>query len=325
PETLPLGNVSGGDAPAGRFAQALRALLTGLGLQEALTHSLAAPSTFDDPVQSSHRVRIRLALSAELSGLRQALVPNLLDVLARNLRRGQADVQLFEVGKVFALGEAKGGYDEARHVAAVLTGASAPRAWDNPAPPPADFFTAKGIVEALAAALHLPPPTFAAEGRPQMHPGRCAAVTVAGRTLGYVAEVDPDAVKSHLDVPPTVGRVAVFELDADALLSLTSAARRYRPSPRFPAVSRDINVVVDAATPYALLEDIARAAADPALTESVTLQSLYTGAPIPAGKKAVALRLTFRSESRTLTDADVDAQMDSVEKLLTERAHAERR
>ena len=326
PETLPaMGGVGGGEAPEGRFARTLRTLLTGLGLQEALTHSLAAPSAFDDPIQANQRVKIRLALSAELSGLRQALVPNLLDALAHNLRRGLADVQLFEVGKVFSLGEAKGHYHETRHVAAVLTGAATPRAWDNPAPPPTDFFTAKGIVEALAAALHLPPVTFTAQQRPQMHPGRCAAVIVAGKTVGHVAEVDPDAVKSHLDVPQTVSRIAVFELDADALLALTSDKRHYRPLPRFPAVSRDINVVVDATTPYALLEDTARSAADSALTESVTLQTLYTGQPIPPGKKAVALRLTFRAGDRTLNDADVDAQMAAVDRLLVERVHAERR
>ena len=326
PETLPAtGGVGGGDAPQGQFACTLRTLLTGLGLQEALTHSLAAPSAFDDPVQASHRVKIRLALSAELSGLRQALVPNLLDALAHNLRRGQPDVQLFEVGKVFSLGAAQSDYAETRHVAAVVTGAASPRAWDSPSPPPTDFFTAKGLIEALGVALHLPPVTFAAEQRPQMHPGRSAAVIVAGKTVGYVAEVDPDAVKSHLDVPQTVGRVAVFELDADALLALTSDVRRYRPLPRFPAVSRDINVVVDAATPYALLQDTARSAADPALIESVTLQSLYTGQPIPPGKKAVALRLTFRADSRTLTDADVDTQMAVVNRLLLERTHAERR
>ena len=158
-----------------------------------------------------------------------------------------------------------------------------------------------------------------------MHPGRCAAVIVAGKTVGHVAEVDPDAVQAHLDVPRTVGRIAVLELDSDALLALVSDARRYHPLPRYPSVSRDINVVVDAATPYALLEDTARSAADPALMESIALQSLYTGQPIPLGKKAVALRLTFRAESRTLTDADVDAQMVAVEALLAERAKAERR
>ncbi len=109
--------------------------------------------------------------------------------------------------------------------------------------------------------------------------------------------------------------MAVFELDADALLTYADRTHRYTPLPRFPAVSRDIAVVVDAATPYALLETTAREAADSALTESLGLQSVYTGERVPAGKKSVALRLTFRAADRTLTDAEVDAQMAAVESL----------
>ena len=102
PETLPPARgVGGGDAPQGRLAADLRTLLVGLGLSEALTHSLAAPSPFDDPREAEKRVQIRQALSAELSGLRQSLVPNLLDALARNLRQRQADVRLLRSAKCF--------------------------------------------------------------------------------------------------------------------------------------------------------------------------------------------------------------------------------
>ena len=314
PETLPpASGGGGGDAPQGRLATQLRTILIGLGLSEALTHSLAAPSPFEDPREAPRRVTIRQALSAELSGLRQSLVPNLLDALARNLRQRQPEVQLFEVGKVFGKGEGDGNYTETRHVAAALTG------------PAIDFFTAKGLVEALTMALHIPGVAFAAETRSQMHPGRCASIMVSGRTLGYVAEVDPDAVKAHLDVPATGGRVAVFELDADALLACAIGTHRYAPLPRFPAVSRDIAVVVDLAVPYALLETTAREAINSALTESIGLQSVYTGERVPVGKKSVALRLTFRAAVRTLTDAEVDAQMSAVASLLAERAGAERR
>ncbi len=313
PETLPPARGGGGgDAPPGLLATRLRTILIGLGLSEAMTHSLAAPSPFEDPREENRRVTIRQALSAELSGLRQSPVPNLLDALARNLRQRQPEVQLFETGKVFRKGESVGSYVETRHVAAVLTG------------PSVDFFTAKGLVESLMTALHIPGLAFASETRPQMHPGRCASVSISGQTIGYVAEVDPDAVKAHLDVPATGGRVAVFEIDADALLSYTDRTQRYTPLPRFPAVSRDIAVVVDLATPYALLETTARDAADAALTESLGLQSVYTGERVPPGKKSVALRLTFRAPDRTLTDAEVDAQMAAVAALLTERAGAER-
>ena len=202
---------------------------------------------------------------------------------------------------------------ETRHVAAVLTGLGV------------DFFTIKGLVEALMAALHVPGVTFTAETRPQMHPGRCASVTVSGLFVGYVAEIDPDAVKDSLDAPAGVGRVAVFELDADALLAVADDTRRYAPLPRFPSVSRDIAVVVDLATPYALLETTARDAADAALTEGIGLQSVYTGERVAEGKKSVALRLTFRAGDRTLTDAEVDGQMAAVGAGLVESAGAERR
>ena len=314
PETLPPARgKGGGDAPAGLLAARLRSVLIGLGLSEAMTHSLAAPSPFDDPREEGQRVAIRQALSAELSGLRQSLVPNLLDVLGRNLRQRQTDVRLFETGKVFRRGGGEGSYVETRHVAAVLTG------------PAVDFFTAKGLVEALMAALHVPGVTFAADARSLMHPGRCASVSVSGANLGYVAELDPDAIKEHLDAPVGAGRVSVLELDADALLAYVSDTRRYTPLPRFPSVSRDIAVTVDLATPYALLEKTAREAADPVLTEGIGLQSVYTGERVTEGKKSVALRLTFRAGDRTLTDAEVDAQMAAVESGLVERAGAERR
>ena len=314
PETLPPARgIGGGDAPQGWFAARLRELLIGLGLSEALTHSLAAPSPFDDPNTADGRVHIRQALSAELSGLRQSLIPNLLDALARNLRQRQADVRLFEVGKVFALGDAPGEYREPRRVAAVLTGGAA------------DFFAAKGLVESLAAALHLPALTFTAALRSQMHPGRCASVSLAGQTLGFVAEADPDALKEYLDVPATTGRVAVLELDADVLLAYADPALRYMPLPRFPATSRDLAVVVDLETPYGVIEATAREAVSSALTEAVTLQSVYSGERIEDGKKSVALRFTFRAADRTLTDAEVDAEVAAAARLLGERVGAERR
>ena len=314
PETLPPARgVGGGDAPMGRLTAQLRTLLVGFGLSEALTHSLAAPSAFDGPNLADRRVTIRQALSAELSGLRQSLLPNLLDALARNARQRQADIRLFEVGKVFELGEKLGQYREPRRVAAVLTG------------PNIDFFTAKGLVEALASALHLPGMTFSADERPLLHPGRSASVLLDGQPLGYAGEVDPDAVQEHLDVPASVGRVAVFELDADLLLFYADPALRYTPLPRFPAISRDLAVVVELATPYGLLEATAWEAVSAELTEAITLQSIYTGERMAEGKKSVALRLTFRAPDRTLTDAEVDAQVANAERLLTERVGAEKR
>jgi phenylalanyl-tRNA synthetase beta chain len=327
PETLPPARdpQGGVDTSESRFAARIRAALTGMGLQEALTNSLVAPSPFEDEVAQDKRVRIRQALSAELSGLRTSLIPNLLDILVHNLRRRQTDVRLFEIGKTFVLGAGQGAYIETRKLGAFLTGMAMPPSWDTPHPMPVDFFLAKGIMEALAAALHLPPITFAPEKRLGMHPGRCASVTVAGKTIGYVAEVDPDWVRDCLDAPSGTGRVAVFELDADALLAAGSHLPHYDPLPKYPAVSRDVAVVVDNDVLYALLEDISRASSDPDLLDEVALVSIYRGRGIPHGKKSVALRLTFQAKDRTLTDADVDAQLAAVRRGLADRAGAEQR
>jgi phenylalanyl-tRNA synthetase beta chain len=327
PETLPPARdpQGGMDAPESQFAVRLRSVLTGLGLQEALTNSLVAPSPLEDEVAQDKRVRIRQALSADLSGLRTALVPNLLEALVRNLKRRQPDVRLFEIGKTFTLGAGQGTYDETRHIAGVLTGSAAAHAWDVSTPVSVDFFTAKGIVEALTEALKLPSVTFGPEQHQGMHPGRSASVTVAGKTGGYVAEVDPDWIADQLDAPGGTGRVAVFEIDADALQAMSGHTPRYAPPAKYPAVSRDLAVVVDSAIPYALLEDICLGAADTVLLQDVSLVSIYTGKGVPDGKKSVAIRLTFQAEDRTLVDADVDAQLDAVRKDLAVRAGAEQR
>ncbi len=326
PETLPPARSANGgvDSMDGLFAAGLRAMLTGFGLQEALTNSLTAPSPFDGP-DSARRVVIRQALSAELSGLRVSLVPHLLDALARNLRRREPGVALFEVGRVFVRGPGPGQYQEMRRVAIVSTGLVRPAAWDEGTAEASDFFTLKGQIETLAELLRSPALVFTPSMRAGMHSGRCAAISVDGQLLGFVAEADPQAAKDHLDVPMGIGRIAVAELDMDLLLALSQSTPRFHALPRFPGVSRDIAVVVDTSVPYALLEDTARSAADPALLQSLTLASLYTGERMPSGKKSVALRLAFRAENRTLTDAEVDTQMEAVRLQLAEQAGADRR
>ena len=158
-----------------------------------------------------------------------------------------------------------------------------------------------------------------------MHPGRCATVEVGGKSIGFVAEVDPDAVKRDLDAPASVGRIAVFELDAEVLMSLTTDNRRYQFLPKYPAVNRDLAVAVDLAVNYGEIEHVAKDASDEELVEELTVQSIYTGEKVSPGKKSVAIRLTFRAPDRTLTDAEVDAQMTAVENALVDAVGAARR
>jgi len=324
PETLP--KRPGGaasDSPLGLFSNRVRNTLGGAGLREATTHSFAPFTPFDDG--ETKRITLRHALSAELSGLRLALVPNLLHALAHNVRQRQTDARLFEVGKVFAKGEGETPYAERRHVAAVLTGRVAPRAWSAVDNGSVDFYTARGLVEHLVQSLRVDGITYKPGTVHAMHPGRTAIVELNGQPIGYVAEVDPDAVKDHLDLPGGVGRIAAFELDLQALLEHASDGNQYQPLPRYPAVSRDISVEVDRALTFAEVDKTARDVSDPDLLEALDVVSIYTGERVAADKKAIAFRLTFRSPERTLTDADVDAQTAEVEKALKEKLGAVRR
>lgn len=327
PETLPPARdaMGGVDCTESRFASQVSAVMTGLGLQEALTNSLVAPSMFDDETAKFGQVQIRQALSAELSSLRTALVPNLLEALVRNLKRRQPDVRLFEVGKTFTLGDVSGSFCEARHVGAVLTGADTPRGWEAAEPKPCDFFTAKGIVEALAAALRLPSVAFAASKRLGMHPGRCADILCSGETVGYAAEVDPDWVTDELGAPTNAGRVAVLELNLESLQRLQIRSARYAEPLRFPSVSRDLAVVVDAGLAYGQIAGAIREAADSRLLHDLALASIYTGKGVPGGKKSVAVRLTFQAEDRTLTDAEIEAQVEAIREYLMQQLGAAQR
>jgi phenylalanyl-tRNA synthetase beta chain len=312
PETLPAVRGAGGkDNETALFNSRLRQILVGEGLTEAYNHALAAPSPFDDPKIAKRRAKIRMALSAELSGLRLSLLTHLLENLALNLRHRETDVRLFEVGKVYlALG--KGDYQEPYRVGGVMAGEGI------------DYFSAKGVVEALFTALSLSSAEFVAAERHAMHPGRTAEVKIEGHSAGFVAEIDPDAVREHLDVPASADRIACFELDADLLrrLAAEAATRQYQPPPRFPSITRDLAMLYDRPVPYGDIEKTIKGSAGD-LLESLSLVSVYTGERVAVNKKSVAVRLVLRAADRTLTDSDADAVLASVQSALSEKLAAQ--
>ena len=325
PETVParLGTAAT-DSPLALFCGRIRNILAGAGLHEATTYSFAPVSVFDEAALD-RRITIRHALSAELSGLRLSLVPNLLQALAHNIRQRQLDVRLFEVGKVFFRSADGTEFSESRRVAGVLTGKADPRSWYSADSAAVDFYAAKGVVERLTAALKVPGIAFAPGSVTGMHPGRTASVLLNDAVIGYVAEVDPDVAREALDLPSGIGRIAVFELDVELLLRDAPANGTYASVPRFPAVSRDISVELARDVTFAAIERLVRSITDPEMLDDLAVVSIYTGERVAADKKAVAFRMTFRAPDRTLTDVEVDAQTSDVESALRETLNAVRR
>ncbi|MCX6358924.1 MAG: phenylalanine--tRNA ligase subunit beta [Armatimonadetes bacterium] len=309
PEKLPSGaTTQGGDSDLGRQMTLAREVLVGAGLTEVVGHSLVAATPLDD--DGGERVAIRTALSSELSGLRRSLLPGLADVLARSVRRGQPQVALFEVARVFH--EAPGGHTETLSVGALLHGAPSTDAWraaDRPAP--ADYYTVAGLAQALCAAFKTEPPVMRRASDARFHPGRSAEIVVGGEVIGVAGELHP-AVAADLDLRE---RAVALEL---SLADLVAAGRRtmgfVEPS-AFPGVTRDLAPRIASDTPHEAVRQAALDAA-PETLEGLALTDVYSGPNLPAGARSLTLSFTFRALDRTLTDDEVETAMAAIRAAL---------
>jgi len=287
-----------------RVAQArqLRHVLTAAGFFEAVTFGFMGEPAAAPFAARGDLVAIANPLSETFAVLRPSLLPGLLDGIGHNRRRELADVRLFEIGARFA--QASG---ERRAVAFAWTGAAEPPHWSI-APSPVTFFDAKGIVERVAMALGVPI-TVEPSDADYLVRGQSAAIVCGGARLGLVGRVAP-AIAEHHGIPRE-DVVFVAEIDLDGAAGHARAATRVEPLPRFPSVSRDIALLVDDTLPSATLRYTIRAAAPPSLVQ-VREFDRYQGKGIPDGKVSLAVRLTFRSPERTLTDAEVQSAVDAI-------------
>jgi phenylalanyl-tRNA synthetase beta chain len=308
PETLPTGGRVGGLTVVQRRRRVARALLTGAGLTEAQTLSLLPPSFAEraglEPPHPWHAtLRLSNPLSEDESILRSSLVPGLLLAAARNVAHRALPVRLFELGTVFT----SGGEDvhEAEHVAFVLTG-PVPPTWHE-ADRVLDFFDGKGIIEALTLGLGAPDVRVDADGGDGVgHPGRSARITVGDAYAGSLMELHP-RIADRLELPR---RVVLGELDVRVLFEAIRESAAGEPV-RFPALERDVALVVGQDVSAQVVRDTIVEAAGPLLS-SIELFDVYRGEQVAPGTVSLAFSLSMRDPERTLTDADADAVMRAV-------------
>ncbi|MGD0288075.1 MAG: phenylalanine--tRNA ligase subunit beta [Candidatus Binataceae bacterium] len=295
--------------PARALARRTREVMLGCGLVEAKTIAFIAPAENAryGGLDARDPVRVTNPLSAELSEMRRSLLPGLLAALRFNLNREAGAFHAFELGKVFSMRDGAPG--ETERIAAVSYGDYAMGAVGQPAIK-AGFWTIKGIVEAYFRAFGIPQTAEfepAGAAAPYLHPGRSATVKLDGKIVGVLGEIHPaEALRLELNDP-----CVLFELDSQHLLTYVSLSRQaIAAPPRFPAIRRDLALVVERDFPADRVRSRIFAIESP-LLESVELFDVYEGAPIAAGKKSVALACRYRAKDRTLTDEEVN------------RAHAE--
>jgi len=301
--------------PRLRLRERIREIMVGLGFQEVLTYSLVSLEKIERACGERETEPLKVAnpMSREQEYLRPDLRPGLLTALAENQKSEPGGIRLFELGKVFlprhpsviaSLNEVKGKQSpelgkelpqEKEMLCAVLSGPRASLSWRGEKGE-LDFFDAKGVVEALLGGLRI-----TAEFKPSSDRSLspCAGVVSDGNRLGVLGVLHPGVAEGF----ELSGTVCLIELDVEKLLARPVEEKRYAPLYRFPAVSRDIALVVDEEVGYQPVESIIRSFP---LVTAVTLFDLYRGEQIAPGKKSFAIRIVYQSPEHTLTDEEVN-------------------
>ncbi|MGB9662978.1 MAG: phenylalanine--tRNA ligase subunit beta [Moorellaceae bacterium] len=321
PVTIPGGVVAGEKKSARQlWEEAGREAALACGLTEVITYSFINPKVWDVlrlPVEHPWRrtVALQNPLREEQSVLRTTLLPGLLEVAGRNASRKVMPVAIFELGRVFLPRESELPKEPLR-LAGLVMGAEE-RGWSWPEQE-MDFYYLKGIVEEILRRLRVPGIRFAATASwPFLHPGRGAEIYSEDIELGFLGELHPDVTRSY-DLPY---RVYVFELDWETAGRVPKVAPVYKPLPRFPAVERDLAVVVpEEITAEEVLQVILSAGGS--YLKDCRLFDVYRGEQIASGHKSLAYTLTFQEEARTLTDEEVNAALGQIERELARRLGA---
>ena len=309
PPTLPGGRERvGARTPEQETVRVINDTLRASGMNETMTYSFAEPGDIERlrlPAEGlGLAVELLNPLNADMSVMRQSIVPGLLRSVAYNQARGVKNIQLYEIGTVFAAAEGRKKAKERKKLAGVLAGSMRDAAWNSPAVP-FDFFDAKGVLENLARELALPKVRFralSADEAPQLQPGRAAEMMANGAVVGWVGEVHPLVVDAFGAEPPVVA----FELDVAALVRAARPARDYVDVPTFPAVTVDQAFVVAEDVPHEKMVQVMTSAGGK-LLESVALFDVYRDAErVGAGKKSMAYSLVYRAPDRTLTSEEVE-------------------
>lgn len=297
----------------GSLIKQLRDVLTSIGFQEILTYSLVSLAKLEKLSPSReldvNPLRVANPMTREQEYLRTSLRPGLLATLARNQRSEAGGIRLFEIGKIF-LPQGEHLPEEREMLCALFNGPRDELSWLSDREP-MDFFDAKGLVESLLSRWALRARFRVADDRSVLA-GRGADIVIEDDKIGIVGELQPKVAQAF----ELSGRTYLVELDLEKLLARITGTAKYRPIPRFPAVTRDIALEVDENVTYEGVDSILRSS--PLVTQ-VTLFDLYRGGQIREGRKSFAIRIVYQSDSRTLTDEEVDG----IQRQTLDRLHRE--
>jgi phenylalanyl-tRNA synthetase beta chain len=287
-------------------------LLIHHGFHEVITYSFTSPASCDllgvhpeDPRQRP--LRILNPLTEDFSVLRTSLIPGLLEAARYNLSWKNLNLKLFELKKVFLPQEGEKLPKEVKYLTGLAIGLDQDPHWAF-VPRSIDFYDVKGCVEDLLEVLQIKGVKFErAEDIPFLHPGKASRIFGEKEVLGILGEIHPQ-VLGHYEIH---GRAYLFQIDFEQMVKWAAEGKRFSPLPKFPAVYRDLSMVVDDALEVEKVSEAIWAFQQPFIDE-VSLFDVYRGAPIPEGKKGISYRIRYQASDRTLTDEEVNRYHERV-------------
>jgi phenylalanyl-tRNA synthetase beta chain len=298
----------GSGLPFEREEQELRHLISTGGYSETYGLSFSSESVEQKFRPDVEPVRLLNPMSEDWTILRTSLVPSLLKALQWNLHHGTRDLQLFELGKVYRQGA------ESRTLVLVATGAAQQKTVHT-AERDYDFFDIKGDVESILTAFDIDPVTSRDPLPHYYHPGRAARIG----DYAIFGELHPD----YSDFIKPRQRVYAAELDVEEILRARVTGQAVAP-PRYPAIRRDLSLLVERTVTYSMIQDVVRNAGIAELVRIEPFDRLEMG-PFPESKYSISVSLTYQSGARTLTDDEVDGFDRKIVELLAKRVGAQLR
>jgi phenylalanyl-tRNA synthetase beta chain len=293
--------------------------MTGFGFTEAITYSFASEVSGDRlrlKEKDDRRAFLHILnpLTEDQAVMRTTLVTGLIEAAVYNIARQVKNLRLFEIGKIIIKSDRQNLPREEEMLTALWTGTRNDTSWHN-LETPCDFYDMKGAAEGLIRSLKLENIRFTQmpdDNCDYTRPGRTAMILAGDSKVGLVGEIHP-AVCDSFNLKQAA---YIFELEVDKIVSLVPQTMYAKPIPRFPAIYRDITIIVDREIEtQKVLEAVENSSQK--LVERLHLFDVYEGDPIAAGKKSVSFRVTYRSSDKTLEDDDVnDLHKSITDKLL---------
>ncbi|PAE30924.1 phenylalanine--tRNA ligase subunit beta [Paenibacillus sp. 7884-2] len=323
PFTLPEGaGQSGGLTVRQQLKRRVKNFVQGAGLMETLTYSLTnerdVKRLISPEVASSAASPVALAMpmSEDHKYLRLSILPELLNVLSYNRARSQVNLGYYEMGSIFISGqnELSEQPDEQLRISGALTGTWSEQAWQQEKKE-VDFYVVKGIVEGLFDFLQIPV-TYSQTKVTDMHPGRCAVVKVADKTVGFIGQLHP-TLQKQLDLKETY----VFDLNLEEVFAAYDAVPSFTAIPKFPSIARDIAFILDKNVHAGDVKKVIEEVGAP-LVNRVDIFDLYQGDNLEEGKKSIAYSLLYQHPEKTLKDEEVEESYQKIIAAVNEKFNA---